>query len=215
VNRGQWVVAEQTILGTVKPRYCHVHLAEIDWHHVHNPLDPGHLMPYRDWTTPQAVGLYIDNGGGPRPLVAGHLGARDRLVVAATDRPVLPVLGPMAGLPQVPALVEWRLVHGGIPTAWKVDADFRLTLPPPRAYWQIYAPGTYQNCPCSSIGCTQPRPAATSSVSALRRAAWRSARTGFSPGRRHSSKRLGRLVAAPDRPLTVGHRRVCALDWSA
>jgi Peptidase family M23 len=147
VNRGQWAVAEQTILGTVKARYCHVHLAEIDWHHVHNPLDPGHLTPYRDWTTPVAVGLYIDNGGGPRPLVAGHLGARDRLVVAATDRPVLPVLGPLAGLPQVPALVEWRLVHGGVPTAWKVAADFRLTLPPPRAYWQIYAPGTYQNCP--------------------------------------------------------------------
>jgi hypothetical protein len=147
VKVGEWVVAQQTILGTIKPKYLHVHLAEIDQYRLHNPLDYGHLSPYRDRTKPLAAGIYIDNGGGPRPLVNGHMGARDQLVVAASDPPAQPLLGPYSGLPQIPALVEWRLFHGGSHTAWRIAADFRLTAPPPRAFWQIYAPGTYQNCP--------------------------------------------------------------------
>jgi hypothetical protein len=54
---------------------------------------------------------------------------------------------PYFGLPQIPALVQWRLFHGRSHTSWKVAADFRLTAPPPRAFWQVYWPGTYQNCP--------------------------------------------------------------------
>jgi len=54
---------------------------------------------------------------------------------------------PYTGLPQAPALVEWRLLRDGLHTAWKVAADFRLTEPPRSAFWQIYAPGTYQNIP--------------------------------------------------------------------
>jgi len=147
VHRGQIVTAQRTILGKVNAKYLHVHLAEIDGSLVHNPLDPGHLTPYRDRKKPTAVGIYIDNGGGPRPLVAAHLGARDTLVVAATDPPAQQLLDPYSGLPQIPALIEWRLFHSGTHTAWKVTADFRLTQPPPRAFWHIYAPGTYQNNP--------------------------------------------------------------------
>jgi len=147
VHSGQVVVAKRTVIGKVRTKYLHVHLAEIDGFRLHNPLDPGHLAPYRDWTKPRAVGLYIDNGGGPRPLVADHVGARDTLVVGAADPPAQPLIGAYAGLPQVPALVEWRLFHGGTHTPWKVAADFRLTGPPPRAFWHIYAPGTYQNIP--------------------------------------------------------------------
>jgi hypothetical protein len=147
VKVGQWVVAQQTILGAVKAKYLHVHLAEIDGHRLHNPLDPGHLTPYRDWTKPKATGLYIDNGGGPRPLVGGHVGAHDGPVVAASDPPAQPLPPPYSDLPQIPALVEWRLFHGRSHTTWKIAADFRLTAPPPRAFWQVYAPGTYQNCP--------------------------------------------------------------------
>lgn len=147
VDGGARVVARRTVIGTIKARYGHVHLAEIDGCRVHNPLDPGHLSPYRDQTKPIAVGLYIANGGDPRRLVDGRLGAGDRLVVAAADPPAQPLLGAYSGLPQVPALVEWRLLHGGIHTAWKVAADFRRTEPPPRDFWQVYAPGTYQNIP--------------------------------------------------------------------
>jgi hypothetical protein len=147
VHSGVWVVAQQTILGRITARFLHVHLAEIDQHRIHNPLDPGHLTPYRDWTRPTADGLYINNGGGPRPLVADRVGRRDRLVVSVADRPAQPVLGPYAGLPQAPALVEWRLLHWQSHTPWRTAADFRLTLPPPRSFWQVYAPGTYQNLP--------------------------------------------------------------------
>jgi hypothetical protein len=147
VHLGQVATARRTILGTVRARYLHVHLAEIDEHRIHNPLDPGHLRPYRDTTRPLATNLFIDDGGGPRPLVGGHVGARDHLVVAAGDPPAQPLVGPFAGLPQVPALVEWRLRHWQNHTPWRIAADFRLTQPPPRSFWQIYAPGTYQNCP--------------------------------------------------------------------
>ena len=152
VHRGQIVIAQRTILGRVNAKRLHVHLAEIhaEWNglwRVHNPLDPGHLTPYRDRTKPTALGLYIDNGGGPRPLVAAHLGARDALVVAAVDPPAQPLPDAYSGLPQIPALIEWRLFHGGTHTGWKVAADFRLTQPPPRSFWHIYAPGTYQNNP--------------------------------------------------------------------
>lgn len=152
VHRGQIAVAQRTILGRVNGKRLHVHLAEIDpqWNglsRVHNPLDPGHLTPYRDRTKPTAVGLYIDNGAGPRLLVAAHLGARDALVVAAVDPPAQPLPDAYSGLPQVPTLIQWRLFHGATHTAWKVAADFRLTQPPRRGFWHIYAPGTYQNNP--------------------------------------------------------------------
>jgi hypothetical protein len=147
VNAGARVVAKRTILGTVKAKYRHVHLAEIDGYHVHNPLDRGHLTPYRDGTKPISTGLYIANGGDPRPLVDGRLGARDTLAVAAADPPAQLLSGAYSGLPQIPALVEWRLLRGATHTAWKVAADFRLTEPPRSAFWQVYAPGTYQNIP--------------------------------------------------------------------
>lgn len=145
VRAGRLVQAERTVIGTVKTN--HVHLAEIDWSRVHNPLDSGHLTPYRDWGKPAATGLYIDNGGGPRDLVANHVAAHDTLVVAATDPPAQPLTGDYAGLPQVPALVEWRDYHAGAYTPWKVAVDFRLTEPPPSKFWQIYTAGTYQNIP--------------------------------------------------------------------
>lgn len=144
---GQIATPRRTILGRVRARYLHVHLAEIDGYRIHNPLDPGHLRPYRDTTRPLASDLFIDNGGGPRPLVGGHVGARDRLVVAAGDPPAMPLVGPFAGLPQVPALVEWRLRHWQSHTPWRIAADFRRTLPSRWDFWQIYAPGSYQNCP--------------------------------------------------------------------
>ena len=111
------------------------------------------LTPYRDWTKPVAAGLYIDNGGGPRALAADHVGARDALVVAATDTPALPLIGRYSGLPQVPALVEWRVFHGGTATAWKVAVDFRQTEPLPHDFWHVFAAGTYQNIPVFEHRC--------------------------------------------------------------
>jgi hypothetical protein len=140
-------VAQRTVLGWIRVRYGHVHLAEIDGHLIHNPLDPGHLGPYRDRTRPVATELYVDDGPLPSPVDGRSVGPRDKLAVAAADPQAMGVPGPWFGLPQAPAFVEWRLLHGHTRTAWKVAVDFRHTQPPPRAFWEIYGPGTYQNSP--------------------------------------------------------------------
>jgi hypothetical protein len=158
IKLGARVTAQRTVIGTVKTKYRHVHMAEIDGTVVHNPLAPGHLTPYTDWTKPTIAGVYIDNGGGPRALVANHVGSRDKLVVAASDPPAQPLTGTYAGLPQVPALVEWRLIHGGPYTHWTAAADFRLTEPPRGGFWQIYTPGTYQNLPVFDHRCFMTTP---------------------------------------------------------
>jgi murein DD-endopeptidase MepM/ murein hydrolase activator NlpD len=159
VHTGQAVTAQRTIIGTVKAKALHVHLAEIDRTVVHNPLATGHLTPYQDWTKPVATNVYIDNGaGGPRPLVADHVAAHDRLVIAANDAPAQPLSGDYAGLPQVPALVEWRLFHAGTHTAWTAAADFRSTEPPGFKFWHTFGPGTYQNLPVFEHRCFMATP---------------------------------------------------------
>lgn len=145
VRPGKRVVAYHTVLGWIQAKFGHVHLAEIDRYRVHNPLDRGHLEPYRDWTKPVATELWVDDGPVPSELEGRAIGPGDRLAVTAVDPPV--ISAPWDGLPQVPALVEWRLLHGGTRTAWKVAVDFRKTEPPPKDFWQVYGPGTYQNSP--------------------------------------------------------------------
>jgi len=144
---GRFVVVDRTILGWIRVRYGHVHLAEIDHGVIQNPLAPGHLEPYRDRTRPVAGELYVDDGPLPSALDGRAVGPQDKLAVAADDPQAMPVTGPWAGLPQVPALVEWRLFHGQTHTAWTVAVDFRETEPIPRDFWQVYGPGTYQNSP--------------------------------------------------------------------
>jgi hypothetical protein len=147
VRRGRRVVAYRTVLGWINAIYGHVHLAEIDGHLIHNPLDAGHLEPYRDHTRPVVKDLLVDDGPVPSSLAGRSVGPRDKLAVAAEDPQALPVPGDWFNLPQAPALVEWRLFHRGTATPWNVAADFRETQPPPRDFWHIYGPGTYQNCP--------------------------------------------------------------------
>ena len=149
VQRGRRVVAYRTVLGRIRPGYGHVHLAEIDGHLIHNPLDPGHLAPYRDWRRPSATELYADDGPVPSPLDGRAVTSREQLAVTAIDPPAMSAPAPSKwfGLPQAPALVEWRLFHKASRTPWTVATDFRRTQPPPRDFWHVYGPGTYQNCP--------------------------------------------------------------------
>jgi hypothetical protein len=69
------------------------------------------------------------------------------LAVAAADPPTLEVPAPWDGLPQAPALVEWRLFRGQTGTPWRIAVDFRHTEPRQRLFWEIYGAGTYQNNP--------------------------------------------------------------------
>lgn len=147
IHVGKSAIARHTVLGWIQRSYGHVHLAEIDGHLVHNPLAPGHLEPYTDHTKPVATDLYVDDGPQPSPLAGRSLGSGDILAVAADDLPSMGLPGEWSGLPQVPALVEWRLFHGRTRTPWKVAVDFRQTEPPPKDFWQVYGAGTYQNSP--------------------------------------------------------------------
>ena len=147
VQRGRPVVAYRTVLGWIRTTYGHVHLAEIDHHVIHNPLDRGHLEPYHDHTKPEATGLYVDDGSLPSPLDGRAIGPGARLSVAVAEPPVRAVPAPWNDCPQVPALVEWRLYHGTKRGPWKVAVDFRKTEPPPRDFWWVYGAGTYENTP--------------------------------------------------------------------
>src|SRR5512133_3176326 len=147
VRVGKTVVARHTELGWIRVRFGHVHLAEIDGSVVHNPLDRGHLEPYRDWKKPKATDLYVKDGPVASQLGGRAIGRGDALSVSAIDPQARPVSGPWSGLPQAPALVEWRLFHGRKWTRWAVAADFRHTEPARRHFWEVYGAGTYQNCP--------------------------------------------------------------------
>jgi Peptidase family M23 len=147
VRVGKTVVARHTVLGWIRVRYGHLHLAEIDGGVVHNPLDRGHLEPYRDWTKPVATDLYVNDGPVASPLDGRSIGRGEALAVSAAEPQTMPVPGPWAGLPQAPALVEWRLLNGKKWSRWEVAVDFRHTEPPPRYFWEVYGSGTYQNCP--------------------------------------------------------------------
>ncbi len=147
VTIGQQVVADQTVLGWIRRPFDHVHFGEVDGHHPQNPLTRGHLEPYVDHTTPYVTGLYVDNGRSLKLMNGGVLGPDTTLAVAAVDAPAMPVPGSFAGLPQTPALVEWRLRAGREWKRWHIAADFRHTEPVSTDFWKIYAAGTYQNSP--------------------------------------------------------------------
>ncbi len=148
VRVGQRVIADRTVLGVVRPGWDHVHLTEIDVFQAHNPLDPGHLEPYRNHTTPSVEQLLFRAENG-RDLDPEKLHGRLWIAADAKDLPPIPVPGEWYGFPVTPAFVAWRLTlpDGRLVEAERVVADFRHTEPDNRDFWRVYAAGTYQNFP--------------------------------------------------------------------
>lgn len=148
VRLHQHVRAQRTALGTVQPGRGHVHLTEIDGPVVENPLQPGHLTPYRDDTPPTVEELYFRDRMGHRLLPEALTGSVE-ITAAAADAPPLPLPAPWTGVPVTPARVSWQLrTHNGrdlLPE--QTPADFLVTTPPPDRFWSVYAAGTYQNFP--------------------------------------------------------------------
>jgi hypothetical protein len=148
VHAGEQVAADRTVLGVVAPEWHHVHLSEIDGFRIHNPLDPGHLEPYRDRTVPSVDAIVFHNEDGAR---ANPLALHGRIEIAADAEDLAPLAVPGAwfGFPVTPALVAWRLTSGSGRTIVPETtiADFRHTEPPSRDFWQVYTAGTYQNFP--------------------------------------------------------------------
>lgn len=99
VGPGQRVVAYRTVIGRIERRWLHVHLTEIDEFHPVNPLEPGHLEPYRDNTVPTIERLSFSTESGlrlgPRALQGTIL-----ISAEAEDAPAMPVPGHWLGFPR-------------------------------------------------------------------------------------------------------------------
>ena len=152
VEAGQKVIAHQTILGYVEPAAGHVHLSEIRFGEVQNPLQPGHLGPFRDHVAPHIVAILARDTSGHDLSPIGLYGSIELVAEVDDDQP-LRVPGIWGGMPVAPSLVAWkmerlkRLRRRLTLVPLTVVADFRRTLPPNSDFWRIYARGTYQNMP--------------------------------------------------------------------
>ena len=148
VHLHEHVRAQKTVLGTVQPGRGHVHLSEIDDGVVENPLQPGHLTPYRDNTAPSVEALYIRDRWG-RALDSEALAGTVDLTAAAADAPPLPLSAPWSGVVVTPVRVSWQLaaLPGQELLLAQTSADFSLTSPKPEEFWRVYDEGTYQNFP--------------------------------------------------------------------
>jgi len=148
VRVGERVAGLRTVVGVVRAGPGHVHLTEMRGACVVNPLAPGHLTPYRDTSRPLVLAIQVRSREGS--LLDSHrLGRPFELDAIAEDYPSPAVPGLWHGMPVTPALVRWRLTgpHGIVVVPEKTAADFRVTLPPNRDFWQVYAADTHENFP--------------------------------------------------------------------
>jgi hypothetical protein len=149
VRPGDRVTAERTVLGHILRGAGHVHLTEIDNGRVANPLQPGHLTPYRDTTAPEVAAIQFRPAAADDApaLMPNFLRGTVQMTIEAYDTTTLPVPGEWNGMPVTPSYVSWRVetwngkVRVPETTAW----DVRTTLPSNDAFWTHYARGTFQN----------------------------------------------------------------------
>jgi hypothetical protein len=148
VGAGERVRSGLTVLGHVTFLAEHVHLTEISpAGRPVDPLLPGHLEPYYDFTVPRVRGIQLRNGGGrevnPYDLRGGVVAVAD-----AFDEPAMAVPAPWEGVPVSPAFVHWSLqTRAGRVVKRATAVDFRARLPRNGRFWRVYARGTYQNHP--------------------------------------------------------------------
>jgi hypothetical protein len=146
IRSSQYVFAYKTVLGKTQPHFGHVHLTEIDNGEVHNPLDPGHLRPYRDETVPVVDKVRFTTRQGKKADPLQLEGSVD-ISVDGHDMPALPIIGDWQGLGVTPPVVEWdlRAADGSVAVARRTARDFRQTEPSNADFWKLYAAGTHQN----------------------------------------------------------------------
>jgi len=145
VRDDEHVVAGVTVLGLVRFPAQHVHLSEIDHERVTNPAL--HLRPYRDRTAPIVRALEFRDGLG-HTVSADSLSGTVSIIAWVDDSPPVAAPGAWQGLPVAPARVRWKLVDAtGATRVARIVADFRRGEPLQQRFWNVYAPGTYQNFP--------------------------------------------------------------------
>jgi hypothetical protein len=148
VGEGEQVTAKKTVLGYVQPPFGHVHLTEIDGSHAVNPLQPGHLGPYRDRTKPHVKDIVVRNQSGDVQTPVGLCG-RVEIDVDAYDTQPMAVPGTYNNLPVSPALVQWSMtkIGGKVVVPQRTVWDVRATVPANGRFFDNYAKGTYENSP--------------------------------------------------------------------
>ena len=148
VSVGRHVQAYKTMLGVVQLGRGHVHLTEIDNGLVVNPLQPGHLMPYRKTTMPTVTGLYVRTPHG-KALDLQQVSGTITLAGKAYDTPPLPLPPPWNGASVTPAILRWRLTdsRGREVLPEQTPVDFSSTIPLATEFDTVYDTGTYQNFP--------------------------------------------------------------------
>src|SRR6266568_5201831 len=132
VSEGQFAVAQQTILGYVQPWAGHLHFGELDDGKITNPLQDGHLSPYRDRIKPRVGPIAVRDLSG-REVSALGVHGRVLLTAEAYDTSSIPAPEPWRGLPVAPAVVSWRLERLSTRTTvvpQTVAVSFRQGLPP-------------------------------------------------------------------------------------
>jgi hypothetical protein len=140
-------VRTHTLLGWVRPRWGHLHFAELWRDRWVNPLRPGALTPGAASTQPRIDAVTIAHRGGADASAIGTDDLVDVIVEASAGLP-LPPPAPWQEARVAPSLLRWRLFERGrAVTAWTVAVDFRDYIPPNTLFHDVYVPGTNQNRP--------------------------------------------------------------------
>ena len=148
VSVGAHVAAYHTVVGVMRASFGHVHLTEMRSGCAVNPLMPGHLWPYHDHNRPFVLAVYTTSREGAS-LNPQHLRRPFELTTWAEDLPWPAVPGLWHGMPVTPALVQWRLTaaDGRVVVPERTAADFRVSIPPNKDFWTVYAADTHENFP--------------------------------------------------------------------
>ena len=145
VHVGEQAIASKTILGTIRARWDHVHLAEIRESCSMNPLMKGHLTPYVDTTKPTVSAIVFQTPMG-KTISPHALTGKIRILANSYDTPTLPSPYPWGSLPVSPARITWSLATlSGRYLVRNTAADFRYSEPFRFQFCSVYAPGTDQN----------------------------------------------------------------------
>ena len=131
------------LLGYIAVGATHVHFAERLNGVWINPLRPGALTPYFDWTSPTITRIQLWRG--EKPVFEPLSGTLD-LVVDAFDTPPMSARAPWANMPVAPASLRWRVMSGRRTVIkWRRSVNLGLRLLPEWLFPVVYAPGTMQN----------------------------------------------------------------------
>jgi len=157
VRQGARLTARETVLGRVENWAHELHFAELTSAGAAvNPLQPGHLAPYRDITVPTVARLHLRGARGSR-LAPYALHGRITVIAEAYDPPAaVPPRGRETfrlskfardRFPVTPAVLTWSLstLGGRVVVAPQTVVDFRGGIPSDESFWHVYARGTYQN----------------------------------------------------------------------